>query len=175
MLGRMASYRNAATTTPLLASMGKLLFATVPETGQKLWERDLGTYPGRIALVGDAVFVASDGPNHGDPSAIHVLDLATGAPRGVIDSEMPLKAVVTHGAAVFFGGPRGVIAVTADGRVLWRAVLEVVTKSAWSGDVHDLVARDGGGRELWRIPECRGSSSSLLATVFSVAQPDFDT
>lgn len=171
----MANYRAAPAPTPLIASIGTLLVATVPETGAKLWERELGASPGRIALVADAVFVASDGPNHGDPSVISVLDLATGAPRGVIDAGIPLKAALTHGAAVFFGGPTGVLAVSSEGRLLWRATLEVMRKSAWSLDEHDLVGRDGAGRELWRIPQRKPSSGSLLATLFATAQRDFDT
>lgn len=151
-----------------------MLLALDPATGALVWEQKLELRVGRLLLTDRLVVLSSWGPNHGDPSTIHALDLHTGAPVSRHATTFVISQAIRHGDLLLFSGYGGTLALRSDASLAWSACREKTKSSAWSGDEHDFVARDAQGRELWRRPNCQ-SDGGALAIGDAVAQPDYDT
>lgn len=169
-----SAYRSGPTAPPLITWSANSLIAMEPLTGELLWERNLDQGVARLLLTDRLIVLATNGPNHGSSSSILLVDLATGADRAKVDAKFWVKAALRSGDLLVFSGSDGTMAMRMDGSIVWRAVLEVVEESAWSGNKYDLVGRDSAGRVIWRLRD-RHPYGAALAIGDAIAQPDFDT
>lgn len=169
----MQSYRSTPAPTPLLSLVEGRLIALDAATGQLRWERPVADPVDRVLVAGANVFLATAR----DPAGhVALFDLATGSERGGIDLDFRAAAALATADRVYFSGHRGLLCLTHDGAVVFRAAREVTQKSAWSGDTYDLVGTDPQNRELWRVVGAKAhSTSSFLALGHLVAQIDSDT
>lgn len=163
-------FRHAPGPAPLITWCGGTLLAVDPARGTLLWERKVDASIERLLLTDHLVVVAT---LVGMSTTLLLLDLATGVERGRVEAPFQVQAAMRHAELIFFGGRGGSMALRLDGSVAWRAALETVNSSVWSGDQFDLVGRDASGRELWRLPQ-RTLGGGAFAIGDAVAQPDFD-
>ena len=174
---REMSYRETPSSHALITYLAGTLLALDPEHGTKRWERPLGDVnPGRVVVAGQTVFVATRELESGDPSLVFAFDLLTGADRAKYDAGFPVRTALVIGDRVYFGGQRGMLALRADGTVLFHATAQVMTESAWSGNTYDLVMKNGAGQESWRLAKIASvmQLDGLMASTEGAAQPDFE-
>lgn len=113
-----------------------------------------------------------------DTSQVLLFDLHTGAPRGSFDAGFGILTALVSVDRVYFGGSRGLLALRADGTLLFRAATEQVREGTWNRlATFDLVTKDASGRETSRISEIGSPSHAdgLFVIGSSAAQPDWDT
>lgn len=170
------TYRSSPASAPLVTCLGGYLVALDPERGTELWSHPLYRSLARVLKVGGTLFVATRGPGVGQPSDLLVFDARTGALRSDTELAFHVTAALARADRVHFSGPDGLLALTAEGVILWRHVRELREKSAWNGDQYDVVTFDGHGVELVRKPERPQSiRDGLLVLGELSSQPDFDT
>ncbi len=170
------TYREGLTPPPLISCLGGYLVALDPERGTELWSHALERSPGRALHVGDTLFLTTHGPRIGEASILMIFDARTGALRSESDLGFFVTAALAHESRVYFGGANGVVALTAEGALLFRQMRVVRVQSAWSGDQHDIVHYDGRGVELRRKPATGTSTfDGMLVLGDLTSQPDFDT
>ena len=176
---RGMSYREPTSSVPLITFLGGSLLALDPERGTKLWERPMGELrPARVVVAGRTVFMATSGEYLRDRSCVFTFDLDSGADRGRVDARFEIRTAMVVGDRVYFGGVRGLLALRADGAVLFHAVPEVTSKSSWTGDTFDVVMKGATAHESWRLPAAANAWSpgeGLLVYGDHAAQPDFDS
>lgn len=145
-----------------------------PEHGTLVWSQPMSAGPGRVVVVDRLVFFAT----RAQPSNVLLFDLHTGAPRGEIQAGFNIRTALAHRDRVYFGGATGMLALRADGTVLFHAAPEVMEKGWVSGTV-DLVMKDGASRDLWRQPRIQGAvgdaADGLIVLGEAAAQPDFNS
>jgi hypothetical protein len=156
-----------AAAAPIVTYLGGVLVAVDAETGARVWTRPLGKPVLRVVLAWRHVFVAvpAAGPTGEPRSEILWFDVHTGEPRGERSIGFAVTAALARGTHVYFAGARGAVAMAADGTELFRVDL----------DGAQLVARDAGGRDLWREATVGEDGVGVLLLGDAVAQPDFDT
>jgi len=169
------TYRTPPGPEPLITYLGGALLALSPHTGAMLW-RTPCRRPERVVVSGRLVFAASSGWRVGEESQVFWLDIETGAAQGSFQPGFHVRTALAHGRCVYFGGPRGLLGLRDDGSLLFHARGKVVSESLLK-DETDLIMRDGGGSEVWRIKDVAGGSSGDGSIVIgaAAAQPDLDT
>jgi outer membrane protein assembly factor BamB len=170
------TFREPPAPSPLVTILGNALTALDASSGRLLWSQPVAELVRRVVVAERTAFVVTAPPRSSDPSRVLVFDLHTGAPRASIEAGFPIMNALARGDRAYFGGTRGVLALRADGGVLFHATPTMTSESAWSGDTYDLVMRDGAARELWRMPSAPSSvADGLLVLGDAAAQPDFNT
>ena len=166
-------YREAVPGVPLITFFGKTLLALDADRGTKLWEQNIGDVVQRVVAAERTLFVAAR-TDEEHTGRIFVFDLYTGAPRGSLEVDFRIETALVSGSRIYFGGRRGLVALHADGTMLFRASPERMAET-WRGAVLDVVMKDATGRESWRLPDVGSShSDGLLVLGDAAAQPDFD-
>ena len=173
---QIMTYRNSPSAAPLITCLGGYLVALDAESGAELWSHALDRSPGRVVQAGDTLFLATRGPDMREASRLLIFDARTGALRSETDLGFEVTTAIAHANRVYFGGTGGVVALAAEGAILFRRMREVRVKSAWNGDQHDIVHYDGRGTELGRKKATGGTNfDGMLVLGDLTSQPDFDT
>jgi outer membrane protein assembly factor BamB len=144
-----------------------------PESGEKLWEKSLGDKRvDRAVVVAGTLFVATQWAMD-DPAKVLLFDLHTGAPGAEVEAGFRINTSLVKGDRVYFGGRGGLLGLTADGTVLFRATLHQVSET-WRGRKFEVVMADGTGNVLWRTAHAEHApSDGLLLLGDLAAQIDF--
>ncbi len=167
-------HRERPLQSPLITVLVGYLMALDPERGTLVWSQPMPAPPYRVVAVDRLVFVAT----RAEPSCVLLFDLHTGTPRGEVEAGFKIRTALVHRDRVYFGGATGMLALRADGTVLFHAAPEVMEKGWVSGSV-DLVMKDGASRDLWRQPRIQeavgDAADGLIVLCEAAAQPDFDS
>lgn len=170
------THRNSPAPVPLITCLAGYLVALDPERGTELWSHALDRSLGRVLHAGGTLFVATRSPGIGHSSNLLAFDARTGALRSDTSLGFQVTAALARADRVYFSGPDGLVALTAEGAILFRHLRELREKSAWNGDQYDVVTFDGRGVELARKPERpEPIRDGMLVLGELSSQPDFDT
>ena len=161
------TYRGMDPETPLIVMQLPMLRAIDRRTGKLLWETNVGfdevnsSAPGRFVPTKFGLFVLA-GPH------LWCIDMATGKRTGGVELPFTPQTVLFDGKTFFLTAVQQTIAVTLEGKILWRMRPEEVGFISRG----KLVCRDADGKQLWETENPAGSLAAGLMVGDLVSQPD---
>ena len=165
----MENYRQAPAALPFVTTVRGHLMAVDVETGALRWQRPLVTIT-RIVLVGPRVFVAVS-----REQIVLVLDRVTGNELGTVKLDFSPESMLLIGDRLVVSGYEACLAMTLEGRVLYRIGVQIAvpSKKLFENHQRDIVGFDATGREAWRFRAAEnGGQMPFLAHDDGIDRPD---